>query len=83
MDVALHGGAVLEEVLCLPPVERVGGLERLLEVFWACASLAGLRSGGVVGRSHHLLPTRFRSLILLSWRRWDKAGSSPSSPPLR
>ena len=35
MDVALHGGVVLEEVLCLPPVEWVGGLESLLEVFWA------------------------------------------------
>ena len=34
-DVALHGGVVLEEVLYLPPVEWVGGLESLLEVFWA------------------------------------------------
>jgi len=32
-DVALHGGAVLEEVLCLPPMEWAGGLECLLEVF--------------------------------------------------
>jgi hypothetical protein len=33
MDVALYGGAVLEEVLCLPPMESAGGLERLPEVF--------------------------------------------------
>ena len=31
--VALHGGIVFEEVLCLPPMERVGGLEHLHEVF--------------------------------------------------
>ena len=33
MDVALHGGVVLEEVLCLSPMEWAGVLERLLEVF--------------------------------------------------
>jgi len=32
-DVALHDSAIIEEVFCLPPVEWVGGLERLLEVF--------------------------------------------------
>jgi hypothetical protein len=32
-DVALHGGIVLEEVLCLPLMEWAAGLERLLEVF--------------------------------------------------
>ena len=31
-DVALHGSAVLEEMLRLPPMEGVGGLECLLEV---------------------------------------------------
>ena len=33
MEVAPNGGIVFEEVLCLPHMERVGGLERLLEVF--------------------------------------------------
>ena len=33
MDVALHGGIVLEKMLHLTPMEWVGGLERLLEVF--------------------------------------------------
>jgi hypothetical protein len=33
MDVALHGITILEEMLCLPPMEWAGGLERLLEVF--------------------------------------------------
>ena len=32
-DVALHASTVLEEVLCLPPMEWAGGLEPLLEVF--------------------------------------------------
>jgi hypothetical protein len=32
-DVALHGSTVLEKMLCLPPVERARGLERLLKVF--------------------------------------------------
>jgi hypothetical protein len=32
-DVALHGITVLEEMLCFPPMEWAGGLERLLEVF--------------------------------------------------
>jgi hypothetical protein len=37
-------------------MERARGLERLLEVFWACALPMGLRSGGVVDHGHHLLP---------------------------
>jgi hypothetical protein len=57
--VALHGGIVLKEVLCLPPVEWAGGLECLLKVFWACASPVRLRSGDVVGHGHHLLPMAF------------------------
>ena len=32
MDVALHGSTVLEKMLRLPPMERVGRLKRLLEV---------------------------------------------------
>jgi hypothetical protein len=32
-DVALHGGVVLEKMLCLPTMERTRGLECLLEVF--------------------------------------------------
>jgi hypothetical protein len=56
MDVALHGSTFLDEVFCLPPVERARGLERLLEVFWACASPVRLRSSDAVNRGHHLLP---------------------------
>jgi hypothetical protein len=41
MDVALHGITVLEEMLCLPPMEWAGGLERLLEVFQACSAPRG------------------------------------------
>jgi hypothetical protein len=47
-DVALHGCVVLEEMLRLLPMERAGGLERLLEVFQSCSAPTGLRSGGVV-----------------------------------
>ena len=63
MDVALHGGVVLEMMLCLPPMKWVGGLERLLEVFRACSAPAGLRSGGAVSRSDHLLPIVLLILI--------------------
>ena len=56
-DVAPHGSAILEEVLCLPPMEQAGGLERLLEVFWACASPVGLWPSSIVGHGHHLLPS--------------------------
>ena len=62
-DVALHGSTVLEEVLCLPPVELVGGLERLLEVFRACTLPVRLRSGGAVGHGHHLLYVAFLVLV--------------------
>ena len=65
MDVALHGGIVFGEVLCLPLVERAGGLECLLEVFWACASPVGLRYGSAVGCGHHLLPVALLVLIPL------------------
>jgi hypothetical protein len=63
MDVAFHGGAVLEKILRLPPVEWAGGLERLLKVFWACSAPAGLRSGGTVGRDDHLLPAALSVLV--------------------
>jgi hypothetical protein len=49
IDVALHGSIVLEKMLRLPLMERAGGLECLLEVFWVCNMPAGLRSGGAVG----------------------------------
>jgi hypothetical protein len=62
-DVVLYGGVVLEEVLCLPPVEWVGGFDRLLKVFWVCASPVRLRSGGTVGRGHHLLPVALPVLV--------------------
>jgi hypothetical protein len=62
-NVALHGGIVLEEVLCLPSMEWAGVLEHLLEVFWACASLVGLRSGGMVGRGYHLHPAALLVLV--------------------
>jgi hypothetical protein len=32
-DVAFHGGTILEKMLYLPPMECVGGFERLLKVF--------------------------------------------------
>jgi hypothetical protein len=35
-------------MLRLLPMERAGGLERLLEVFQSCSAPTGLRSGGVV-----------------------------------
>jgi len=54
-NVALHDSAIIEEVFCLPPVEWAGGLKRLLEVFWACASPTWLRSSGAVGRGHYFL----------------------------
>ena len=57
MDVAPDGGAVFEEVLCLPPMEQEGGLERFLEVLRARAVPMGLRSSSVVGHGHRFLPT--------------------------
>jgi hypothetical protein len=62
-DVALHGCIVFEKVLRLPPMERVGGLERLLKVFQTCNAPVGLRSGGMVGHGNHLLPTVLPILI--------------------
>ena len=79
-DVALHGGVVLEEVLCLSPVEWAGGLEHLLEVFWACASHAGLRSSGMVGRGHHLLPMALPVLIPLVAAMLGQSGISAAVP---
>ena len=32
-DVALHGGTVLEKMLCMPPVEQARRLECLLKMF--------------------------------------------------
>jgi hypothetical protein len=62
-DVALHGCIVLEKMLRLPPVERAGGLKRLLKVFRTCSMLAGLRTGDVVGHGNHLLPTVLPILV--------------------
>ena len=55
MDVALHGSIVLEKMFWLPPMERVGGLEHLFKVFWACSVPMGLRSSDAVGHGDHLL----------------------------
>ena len=65
MDVAPDGGAVFEEVLRLPPVERAGGLECLLEVLMARTAPTGLRPGDAVGQGHHLLPAVLPVLVLL------------------
>jgi hypothetical protein len=65
-DVNLHGRAVLEEMLWLPPVEGAGGLECLIEVLRVCATPTGLRSSSTVGRGHHLLPTALPVLVLLT-----------------
>jgi hypothetical protein len=64
-DVAPNDGAVLEEVLHLPSMERAEGFECLPEVFGACIAPVGLRPGDVVGHGHHLLPTVLSVLILL------------------
>jgi hypothetical protein len=42
MDVALHGSTVFEKMHRLPPMEQVGGLECLLEVFQVFSTPAGL-----------------------------------------
>ena len=63
MDVALHGSIVLEKMLLPAPMERAGGLERLLELFWACSVPVGLRSGGVVGHGDHLLRSALPILV--------------------
>jgi hypothetical protein len=55
-DVAHHGRAVLEEVLCLSPMEWAGDLEHLLKVLGVRTPPTGLRSGGGFGHNHHLLP---------------------------
>jgi hypothetical protein len=65
MGVALDCGAVFEGVLRLPPVERVGRLERLLEVLRACTAPTGLRLGGVVSRNPHHLPMLLLVLVPL------------------
>ena len=44
-------------------MEWVGGLERLLEVFWACTLPSGVRSGGAVDHGHHLHPTTLSVLV--------------------
>jgi hypothetical protein len=64
-NVNLHGRAVLEEMLWLPPVEGAGGLECLLEVLSVCATPTRLRSSSMIGRDHHLLPTALSVLVLL------------------
>jgi hypothetical protein len=62
-DVALHGGTILEKMLCLPLVERAGGLERLLKVFRLCSTPTGLRFGGAVSHGDHLLSAVLPVLI--------------------
>jgi hypothetical protein len=64
-DVARHGGTVLEKMLRLPPVERAGGFEHLLEVFRVCSAPVGLWSGDAIGHGDHLLPTVLPVLVLL------------------
>jgi hypothetical protein len=63
-DVALHGGTVLEKMLCVPLVEQAGQLEHLLKVFRSWSTPVGLRFGGAVRYSDHLLPAV--SLVLVS-----------------
>jgi hypothetical protein len=62
-DVALHGCAVLEKMLHLPPMERARGLERILEVFRSCSASTRLRSGNAVGHGDHLLPATLLVLV--------------------
>jgi hypothetical protein len=62
-DVALHGGAVLEKMHCLPSVERAGELECLHEVFQSSSMPTGLRSGGAVSHNSHLVPTALSVLV--------------------
>jgi hypothetical protein len=64
-DVALDGGSILEEVLCLPFMEWVGGFERLLEVLGVHGMPTWLRLGGTDDRCHHLLPTALSVLAPL------------------
>jgi hypothetical protein len=63
-NVALHGSTVLEEMLHLPPMEQVGGLECLLKVFRACSAPTRLRFGDAIGRGDHLLPMALSVLVL-------------------
>jgi hypothetical protein len=51
-NVAPDGGVVLEEVLCLPPVEQAGALKCLLKVIGVRTPPTGLKLGGAVGRDH-------------------------------
>jgi hypothetical protein len=46
-------------------MERVGGLERLLEVPKSHAAPTWLRPGGTVGYGHHLLPVMLLVLVPL------------------
>jgi hypothetical protein len=45
-------------------MEWAGGLERLLEVFWASSVPVGLRSGSAIGHGDHLLPVVLLVLVL-------------------
>jgi hypothetical protein len=64
-DVAPDGGIVLEEVLCLLPVEQAGGFERLLEVLEVRDTFTGLSLGSAVGHDHYLLPVALSVLVPL------------------
>ena len=64
-DVALQGGAVLEKMLHLPPMERVGGLEHRLKVFQSCSAPMVVRSGSLVSHGDHLLPVVLSVLVSL------------------
>ena len=63
MDAATNGGIVFEEMLHLPPMEQVEGLERLLKVLGAYTTSVGLRPSSAVGRGHHILPAALLSLV--------------------
>jgi hypothetical protein len=51
-NVAPDGGAVLEEVLCLPPMEQAGALKCLLDVIGVRTPPTGLKPSGAVGHGH-------------------------------
>ena len=50
----------------MPIVEWAGALKRLLEVLGSLAPSLGLRSGGVFGQGHYLLPTTLLILLVVT-----------------
>ena len=67
-------------MLYLSPMERVGGLKRLLKVLEACTLPMGLRPSGMVGRGHHLLPMALPVLIPLVAAMLGQSGISAAVP---